>query len=206
MERLKELGYVTAPTEHKDLLSRNLHGLNHKSYTFKEAERHGRQTILQVGIYSNYYIHYIEDISHSPLLYDMHSHDIPKAIPVKIENLIRTAYFDYNARNQDNSALSLRILSHLNMLGWDHEMPLKEFDQIQLTLVDYYLEFEKQMYEVTVQVHDDNYLIYSIHRRDKSYCDKVSASSKRLPKTTVLMKAELSTLCDRKEKLIALIG
>jgi hypothetical protein len=205
MKNLKDLGYISIPDEHKELLSRHLHGLNYKSYSFKGEIKHGRCHSYSVGIYSDYYIHYVRDITISPDLYDLFSHDIPKAVPIKIENLISTAYFDFNNEKGSDPELASLILKHLHSLGWTSSILVSKLETLKNKYVSYYLNFMENTYKVHVLIENDTYLIRSVSIVEKQYFKEDYDFSNTLPTTTDIMKLELLALDERRNKLSSMI-
>jgi hypothetical protein len=203
MTLLADLGYIRPPSGFVELLSDNLHGLNYKTYTFKGTEKFGRTPLYMVGIYSDYYIHYVNDISHSSGMYDLYTHDIPQSIPVKVEDLINTVFFDNNTGYKENPNVITELLKSFQDLGWLTSMNLMELKESKYVYSNYYFNVKEKTYEIGVFVSEDSYLIKSVGIVEKKYYKDDFDFSNTLPSIQDLILIEISKLDERKNQLLS---
>lgn len=205
MGKLEELGYIGVPEEHEALFSKNLHGLDYKTYSYKLGNKKNGYSYFEVGIYANYYIHYVESLIQCHGWYKNSPHVIPQATPVKIADLMHKAYVSLNTVRH-NSALASKILAHLNEMGWNTAMLLSDFNKIESRRIEYYLKFGNYVYEVDVKVKENTYIVQGVTRVNLKYYRKDKDFSNILPTTKELMKIEINKLDVRRKELEELVS
>lgn len=188
---LTDLGYVYPDKDDSEILSNHLHSLKYDKYTFK-INNH----MFMVGIYNDFHIHFVVSLYQREGQYDMFSHDIPKAIPVDINDLILNPSIEKDLLESKDF-----VFKHLKKMGWRLSIPLKEKSTLEFTIKEYFIKINDIYYSVFVKTNDETYLIYSVKIVNMKYRKEEELLNNTLPCPKDLIELKIQNLLAAKDSI-----
>lgn len=190
-EYLSSLGYIYPDKHDLKVLTENLHYLDYKCYTF----RLNNYSFI-VGIFNDYYIHYVDSLINRDGWYDMYPHDIPAARPVEIGDLMLKPFAEEELCKNKNE-----IFEYLKSLGWTLSISLKDFQDLNAESQKYFLELNGVYYEVWTMENDTTYLIQFLSVIDPHCFDNKLFVENHLPSVKDHIDNKINQLMMLRKKL-----
>jgi hypothetical protein len=156
---LEELGFVHPENKTMNILEENLHNLDYKQYTIEINKRR-----YIVGVFCDYFIHFVESLVQREGWWDMYSHELPKAKPIEIKELVLNISFGFLLTKEEIKKDENKIKQYLTNLKWQIAIPVLEYEKLKLeSMKIQYMIIGDNYYKVYAYTDGETYLVRSVY-------------------------------------------
>jgi hypothetical protein len=192
---LEELGFVHPEKKTMELLKENLHNLNYKQYTIEISKRR-----YIVGIFCDYFIYYVESLVQREGWWDMYPHELPKAKPVEIKDLVLNISFSFLLTKEEIKKDEDKIKQYLTDLGWQISIILLEHERLNLeSMKMQYMVIGDNYYEVYACTDGETYLVTTVRYVEPDNIDEEEFKANMLEGVEEVIDKKIMKLQARKK-------